>query len=275
MDELNEYAEKAYEMFKEATKIPVLKFELTDSEPDIFSSKIGGTPYLSQNSEVPVDKRGEQMKFLAQFDCSLLSGLPDYPHTGMLQFWLSKKYPWVEHKVIYYEQIDKTVSDSDVISKIDSFEDETDVQFPVINGGYGITTHLTEESMSESDERCEEFLWHYLDVVTDGRAIDEYDDDISELIEVDYTSGHKIGGYLYDPQPRNSYEYDPDLEIDLGTDDEKLLLLQLEYDHGYGKNWQDNAKIIIGDCGVIHFFIKRKDLKQLNFDKVKYDWSCS
>ena len=281
-EEILEYAEKikeeiaeAKKMFEEDTKIPALNFKLTENEPDIFTSKIGGTPYLPNNIEIPTDKHGKQMKLLAQFDCTLLSGMPDYPHVGMLQFWLSVNYPWREHKILYYKSIDRTVKEEDILSRITPFVQGETGAFPVINGGYGIDAKLTEESMGNSDKRCKAFLWYYLAELTYGKILDEYDDDISELIEVDCTVGHKLGGYSEDPQPIDRLSYDLDFTVDLGTDEEVLLLFQLEYDHGFGKNWSDNAKIIIGDCGVMHFFIKRKDLKALDFDKACFNWSCS
>lgn len=54
-----------------------------------------------------------------------------------------------------------------------------------------------------------------------------------------------------------------------------MLLFQLEYEHKLGRDWREGAKVVIGDCGVMNFFIKRKDLKALDFDKVMYNWSCS
>ena len=41
------------------------------------------------------------------------------------------------------------------------------------------------------------------------------------------------------------------------------------------KFWREGAKVILGDCGVINFFITRKDLKALDFSRVRYRFSCS
>ena len=73
-------------MLDEATKVNTVEFDLTDTEPDIFSSKVGGTPYIPHGVNAPADKDGREMKLLAQIDCTLLSELPDFPHEGMLQF---------------------------------------------------------------------------------------------------------------------------------------------------------------------------------------------
>lgn len=274
-DELFDLSDKAEQMLREETTVPVVLIELGDTEPDIFHSKIGGTPYIPHGFDIPVDKNGKQMKLLAQIDCKLLEGLPDYPHEGMLQFWLDTQYPWEEHKTVYHSTIDETVTEDEVRAKIDEFIEGETGSFPVIKGGYGIETELAEESMSGDDERCGKLLCKYMVELSGGRIIEEYDGSITDLFDIDITNGHKVGGYIYDPQEWLRGHYDPDFVSDIGSDDEKLLLFQLEYEHGYGEHWADNAKVILADCGIMHFYIKRKDLKALDFDNVTYDWSCS
>lgn len=275
-EEVMKYIEEAYEMFCNATEIPALSFELTETEPDIFSSKIGGTPYIPHEMEIPTDNDSRQMKLLAQVDCRLLAELPDYPHEGMLQFWLSVKYPWKEWRVVYHKTIDTSVTEAEILSKITPFIEGETGEFPVINGGYGIETQLVYEAMSNSDERYGNMIGKYLADLTEGKIFTDYDGDINELIDSEFIgNGHKLGGYHYDPQSWTICRFDPNFKIDIGTEDEVLLLFQLEYDHKLGRDWRDGAKVVIGDCGVMNFFIKRKDLKALNFDKVMYNWSCS
>lgn len=84
--------------------------------------------------------------------------------------------------------------------------------------------------------------------------------------EPDIFSG-KIGGTPY--LPHDAY---PPKNKD---GKEMHLLFQLEYEHRCGKNWREGAKVILGDCGVINFFITRKDLKALDFSRVRYRFSCS
>lgn len=273
-EQIWEYAEKAAELVDEATETDALRFGLTDSEPDIFTSKIGGTPYLPHGAEIPADSAGRQMKLLAQFDCTLLEGLPDFPHTGMLQFWLNVKYPWEEWKITYHREIDRTVTEAEILAQIAPFTEGETGEFPVINGGYGIEPELVRESMSGSDERYGLLACKYLNDLTDGKYFEEYDD-AYDLFDPEHGGGHKLGGYLYDPQSWARYCYEPDAEIDLGTEEEALLLFQLRYEHGFGAHWADGAKVILGDCGVMHFFIRRKDLKALDFGKAWYDWNCS
>lgn len=269
-----EYAEKAAEMLDDATLTEALNFELIDSEPDLFTSKIGGTPYLPHGAAIPTDSDGRQMKLLAQFDCALLTGMPDFPHEGMLQFWLNVKYPWKEWKITYHKEIDRTVTEAEVLAQTVPFTEGETGEFPVIGGGYGIEPELVKESMSGSDKRYGLLVCKYLNELTDGKYFAEHDD-AYDLFDPEPGSGHKLGGYLYDPQSWVRYVYEPDADIELGTEEEALLLFQLEYEHGFGENWADGAKVILGDCGCMHFFIKRCDLKALRFDKAWYDWNCS
>ena len=51
-----EYARQAAELVKKPTDIPYLEFELTDSRPSIYESKVGGLPYLPDKP--PMDQKG-------------------------------------------------------------------------------------------------------------------------------------------------------------------------------------------------------------------------
>lgn len=88
--------------------------------------------------------------------------------------------------------------------------------------------------------------------------------DIWDILEEDkeiekklFDAGHKIGGF---PNFTQS-----DIR-EIG--DYEILLLQIDSE-GTEKN-----EIMWGDCGIANFFIREKDLKELNFDKVIYNWDC-
>ena len=69
--------------------------------------------------------------------------------------------------------------------------------------------------------------------------------------------GHKVGGYPIfcqgDARDRSDEFKDHD-----------ILLLQIDSDEG----------IFWGDAGVANFFIKREDLRNLDFSNVFYTWDC-
>ena len=104
-------------------RTPCLSFSLEEGEPGLTDSKVGGTPYLPKGTRWPVDEQGVPLRFLAQIDCTQLIALPDYPHTGLLQFFIgtdemfgcdfgamkSKNYA-----VLYHETVDTSVTAADI-----------------------------------------------------------------------------------------------------------------------------------------------------------------
>ena len=88
--------------------------------------------------------------------------------------------------------------------------------------------------------------------------------DIWDILEEDkkigeklFDGGHKIGGFP-------NFTQSDVREIG----DYEILLLQIDSE-GTEKN-----EIMWGDCGIANFFIREKDLKELNFEKVIYNWDC-
>ena len=53
-------------------------------------SRIGGPAWLAQGERWPADARGQPMTFLAQVDFAALPPLPDYPRSGVLQFFIGR-----------------------------------------------------------------------------------------------------------------------------------------------------------------------------------------
>lgn len=117
-----------------------MKITLTDSKPTIFESKVGGFGYIPHDKNFPCDSQGNQLRLLAQVDCSQVN-LENFPKSGLLQFWilndenhgydLKKPRRQDGFKVIYHPEIDKTVTEQEVISKyVKNAYDEKDF-FPV------------------------------------------------------------------------------------------------------------------------------------------------
>ena len=273
---------KVLEQIKTETLTDIIAFRLRDNEPSIFESKVGGTPYVPKDVTVPKDSYGHQLRFLAQIDCENLKTLPDFPHTGLLQFFISDSEIWGldekdGFKIFYYENVDKTVTEEECKAKTDINEgDET--YFPV-NGEYGIEFSPDKMSMSMYDYRYDDLAKAKLkeiigddidndlfneifyddydeeDDEDDYEDEDDYDDE-----EDDYYSESKIGGYPYFTQ------YDPRHEESKNT----VLLFQLDSEDVDG----DEA-VMWGDCGISNFFISPEDLKKRDFSNVLYNWDCS
>lgn len=63
---------------------------LTDQPPPVpWASKVGGTPYLVQPQDHPLDDHGNPLAFIAQLNFAYLPNLLGYPESGLLQFFIS------------------------------------------------------------------------------------------------------------------------------------------------------------------------------------------
>ena len=283
-----EYAEMAVQRLIKETEIPYFKITLQDEKTGLFDSKVGGMPYLPREFEIPLDSNRNQMKLLAQINCQELVGLEDYPHEGILQFWLTTKWDWEETKTIYHKEIDDTITERDVFYRIAECNEENGQAFPV-EGEYKINFELSRESMSRDDYRLKALFCQYYSEIS-GENISDPEDASSEEVYNVYEleclerkgaegMGHKVGGYHYTTQ------YAPDRcdtyqnkTIDIHSDDAEVLLFQLDSDYAF-VNFEtrkhDWIKVMWGDAGVGRFYIKRSDLKECAFENVWYSWDCS
>ncbi len=285
----------AYDMAKAAaqkvideTKTPCLSISLEEEPLSIFDSKVGGLPYLPKNFTIPLDKDGRQMQLLAQIDCAELEALPDYPHEGMLQFWMSDKWAWEEAIVLYHKTIDRTVTEDSVTTKIQVYKKDNAHSFPVI-GSYRMRFTLSEESMTNNDCRLKSLFCQYYTELSgkyisdpeDAESPDIYDVFVGDCEERDGAFGnfHKVGGYPYSTQFNDwDYcEYERGKEFDIHADDAPMMLFQLCSDFApvnFATRTHDWIKVMWCDSGVGRFFIKRMDLKQCAFEKAWFSWDC-
>ena len=281
----NEDIKKVVLDILEKNKKPMIKISLSDDKPNLFQSKFGGVPYLPKDMEVPKNKENKQLTLLAQINIEELPKNNIYPmEEGMLQFWILNDdvlgLDYDTHlgngfKVVYYKDIDKSVTEEEILEKYNPYKDE-DSYFP-IEGEFSLSFKLTDGYFSDSNDDFREIAnremkkFHIENKEKYNEILKAYDDkeylsywDIWDILEEDkkigeilFESGHKIGGF---PNFTQS-----DIR-EIG--DYEILLLQIDSE-GTEKN-----EIMWGDCGVANFFIREKDLKELNFEKVIYNWDC-
>ena len=222
-----------------------MKITLTDTKPSIFESKVGGIGYIPHDKDFPTDSNGNQLRLLAQIECDKIR-LDGFMKTGLLQFWImndddsgmdfDNQTNQDGFRVIYYPEIDKTVTPEEIENKFVKNEyDEDPYYFPVFR------------ECGMSFEKSE------------NRYID-YDSELSEE-EWEENTGHKVGGYPVftqnDPRDEKQLEYYDFLLFQLDTDD------------------LDGEDVVMwGDCGVGNFFINSEKLKQCDFSDVLYNWDC-
>lgn len=222
---------------------PCMKITLTDTKPSIFESKIGGLGYIPHDKDFPTDSNGNQLRLLAQIECDKIQ-LDGFMKTGLLQFWVLNDdvtgIEWDDQtkqdgfRVIYYPEVDKTVTEDEIKSKFVKNEFDDDDMLPVFRE-CGMNFEKSENRFIDYD--------------------DMNNDDYNEII------GHKVGGYPYftqsDPRDEKMLEY------------YDFLLFQLDTD-----SIGNEDVVMWGDAGVGNFFINSEKLKNQDFSDVLYNWDC-
>lgn len=270
----------------EKNKKPMIKIKVSDDKPNLFQSKFGGLPYLPKDMEAPRDKKDREFTLLAQINIEELPENNIYPmKEGMLQFWILNDDVFGldfdnplgnGYKVVYYKEIDKSVTEEEILEKYKPYEEE-DSYFP-IESEFSLKFELRDGYCTDSDDRFSEFFIEEMKKFEKERG-EEYKEifekyrknnlgynicyDFYEILEEDknlsdklFGAGHKIGGY-------------PDYtQNDIRDKEYEVLLLQID------SEGTDEHEIMWGDCGIANFFIREKDLEELNFDEVIYNWDC-
>lgn len=250
------------------TAIPYMKLQLTDTKPSLFDSKVGGIGYVPRDAKIPEDSEGVQLRLLAQIDCAEIT-LEDFPHQGLLQFWIlnddvsglnfDDNTLQDTFRVLYFVEPDRTVTEKEICKKVqDSSSDEEDY-FPV-RGCYGLAFSAGVDTISSGDYRFENCIKKLVrqDYPEKAESLLENIDDFMDENGKDWGGGHKIGGYP------GFTQWDPRGE----GDSHDMLLFQLDSD--MGTDW----KILWGDCGIGNFFINWEKLKNCDFSDVLYTWDC-
>ena len=261
---------------------PAVRFPLEPGEPGIFESKAGGTPYLPHDMPWPLDDKGSALRLLSQVDCGSLGGLPDFPTTGLLQFFIGwddvsgmsfdDQTAQTGFRVLYHEIVDPTVTAEEVAAKRPPKPADGEDWFPVARNCRIILSAPVEQGMNEADPRFDPLFagkWNALCSDSPIKGTWDMHKLVAERLrdyDVTYQPGwissyHQLGGYPYftqsDPRP-GQYE---DLDV---------LLFQLDSD----ENKEVGDLVLWGDCGVANFFISREALKRRDFSRVCYNWDC-
>ena len=274
-----ELAKEIWEEIHREHQEPVMRFTLEPGEPGLLESKVGGTPYLSREMPWPVDSAGVPMNLLAQVDCLELAELPDFPHTGLLQFFIACNDVYGLNfedmtaadgfRVLYHKAADASVTAREVLDKRPPLPEDSECCTPLENGPCRIRfTPAAVQKMSQGDYQFNKLFvekWNRRRPDALIKYIWEISDDLSSLYEEmdpDQSPWHQMGGYPYFTQtdPRWDGKY-PDLDV---------LLFQLDT-----QSWEGPPFLVLwGDCGVGNFFINREALKKCDFSRVGYTWDC-
>lgn len=257
-----------------------IKITVVGEDPtlSIFDSKFGGIPYLPQDAKVPVDSEGVQLGLLAQVNCSDLPENDLYPKTGLVQFWIGRDDLMgldeeEGSKVIYYPELDRMVTEMDVLEKYKLFDEDDRDEYSPFEPAYNTLKIAFEEkpvSITAVDYRFEEIFCNAInELYPEANVTDMWTDiddfSLDKVFNEFSNEGHSIGGYplFIQEDPR---QYDEEKE------EYNVMLLQVDSEFVEGER---RYLIIWGDCGIANFFIREKDLKAQDFSNILYNWDCS
>jgi uncharacterized protein YwqG len=244
------------------TQVPFIKLTPKREATTVFSSKLGGMPYLPPGFIYPMNAGGDApLRLLAQLNFEELPKLPGFPVKGILQFYVADNdmygYNFNDHtaqknfRVIFHESI---VTDISRLGWL-NYEWGEDSCFP-FTGEFALYGEAEKMPMSAADFRFRELellLYNKVFSATETQLPYDIVDRIGETFH-GYGEGHHIGGYPFFTQE------DPRDETSAYT----TLLLQIDSGDG----------IIWGDSGVANFFISPEKLFAGDFSDVMYSWDC-
>lgn len=250
-----------------ATIKPYIHITATPGNTQLIQSKILGLPYLPSNQAYPQDINGQPMLLLAQLNFAEMPTLPDYPDSGILQFFIAAHHDafgadveslesmqaQTHFQVRYFETIvEETEQIHDFEFLRSQFADEALIS--PAEWECELAFELKDSIVSLEDYRFDQTLGaHFFERFGSRQT------EVRDLYWQTFSAqGHRIGGYAFFPQgdPRS-----------VAPEEDWVLLLQIDSD--------DQAGILWGDLGVGSFFIPHSNLLRRDFSKILYTWDCS
>ncbi|MEM9689122.1 MAG: YwqG family protein [Pseudomonadota bacterium] len=259
--------------------MPIAVADARLARTSVYDSKFLGTPYMPPGFEYPRDPDGRALSFLAQINFDDVPSLPDYPESGILQFYISdssndtnqvwgvefvETTPYdaqaqfeLQQQPNYFRVVwhDTVVTDEDKLQTDHPGSDK--LELPVMGEA--------KLSFSEGigypvpgDYRFDKIFG------AEGYEFFERFGDAADSVFVRYTSHITIdsvawlGGYAFFTQ------WDPRYAE---PDEDWLLLFEIQ------SWWEEGGpEVLWGDAGIGAFFIRREDLQARDFSRVLYHW---
>ena len=265
-----EKIEKKYQ--KTAKEMMVADASVNASkEIKITDSKIEGIPYIPKGRKIPTNSKGQQFMFLAQINCEDLKGLEDFPQEGILQFWilgedlLGLDFDDYTNRdgfdVIYYEKIEDYYSEDEFKEMYNPYKfDLKYMETLIASEPCKMKFSLEKQKESFNYELLDNLFKEVLEEENLGfNEKDKLYEEVEKLYDDEFYEeivGTKCNGFPYFTQ------WEP-------RDDEQMK----EYDTSLFQI-DSGKEVMIGDSGVMHFFINREKLKNKDFSDIFYHWDC-
>lgn len=251
-----ENLEKVIEEFLNRTKKGCMKVNVIEGVPDILDDKLGGIPYIPEGEEYPLDKDGNPMILVTQFNLKNID-LEGWPKEGIIEIFIDADLSWpCQYVVKYYKEGLEYKKD------LPSAESE----YPIIETPVKITFEKSFCVMPFSEHRFIDTVTEIIKdlygvVVTNYSEIENFfgvDDWPEKFIDKIDNPHCNIGGYAdftqQDPRDREHIE-------------KKECLFKLDSN-------LDFNNISIGDAGILFVFISKEDIENSNFENAVVDWDC-
>ena len=265
------FAPFADEIF--ASMRPSVRLTLSTDPATPFDSKVGGMPYLPKDHSYPTGTDGKPMAFLAQINFGQMPALPDFPTSGILQFFIANNDDCfginfddltdrTGYKLIYHAHV---LDDINALqADIDVDTDEYALPFPT-----GLSYRISfDEAMPQAvtafDFKFDETVPNLAQFLNDKADQGNYNWELhSEYDTWTQAESHRVGGYPFFTQDDvRGWEHSEPLS-------DYVLLFQLASEYG-----DEGVELMWGDCGVGNFFIHPDDLANLRFDKAFFTFDC-
>lgn len=245
----------------EEQALHALRLDVGDVAPATREgSRVGGPVWLPEGEPWPLGADGRPLSFLAQLDFSELPQIPDFPTSGVLQFFIGRDdlfganfdTPEAGNFKVIFRQATAGAGAFQLQPPCD--DDCSPMSDDLRRSGrrlIGSVCHhwppisnwtLERDHPDLMRSRTSNHIWDH---------VERRDDALRER--------HHVGGYpdfTQDDFRRNPRYADHD-----------RVLLQLW-------SYPDRA-LMWGDCGQANFMIPRADLRALNFNRTTYHWDCT
>jgi uncharacterized protein YwqG len=268
-----------YRSVMDAGALPFVTVQAEPGATGVFDSKFRGTPYMPRGFDYPHDPDGRPLAFLSQLNFADVPALPDFPDSGILQFYISddinsttqswglqfsRDKPYdpdaqfeLQQTQNYFRVVwhDTVVSDKDLLSN--ETPPRTSGHMPIDGEAKLSFTPGTSYPIPDDyrfarvfGEDAYQFFERF------GSQEDEVFSAYYEFITIHEIAW--IGGYAYFTQT------DP---REVAPDEDWVLLYEIQ-----SSMTDTQPEVLWGDAGVGAFFIRREDLRQKDFSRVLYNW---
>lgn len=260
---LRDPAVAEFAAWQKKLSLPAIDLEPVGPAPTIpGGTRIGGPVWLAAGEAWPADPEGKPMSFLAQVDFADLPPLPDYPTSGVLQFFIARddyyganfeKPEAGKFRVIWHEKLGgagklhmgRPAGDRGI-------DDYSPLYDATVARGIVLKPKRTDQTPSVESWLAERDLETLLNDPAKSDRIYAFVEKQDELA----VQGHHVGGHPGFTQS--------DWRAPKPYQDVDRVLLNL---------WSDKH-LMWGDSGQGQFMIRREDLLKRDFSKIFYQWDC-